>query len=374
MEMKFLTGNGADLSKNHFIKNAKHVYLEPNNLYSLRNFFDPESLNFIYSNGLINETKFSRILIKEMLVYCKVGGKILINFKDNRISNYGKLLSEIKNCIHDKAKIIYSKKGKQNIILLEKVKPFLKKEDSIDKWSFGIITNGQKNDWVEKQIKSIKEQKIPNFEIIVCGTYFNRKEKNFKYIPFSEKDNLGWITKKKNLICENARYENLCIIHDRIIFEKNWFKGIKKYGNFFEILSCIIKNEEGDRCGDWITSGNYLGKFSKIGMLDYKDNQRFGYLDGAAYIFKKNVWKKIRWNENLFWNQGEDIDLSQRLYQNGFVMRFNPFSSCITLSWRHGNFLIYKFNKVKDSQFPWDLNLFKNIIKFYLKKIINWIK
>lgn len=373
MKKEFLNGNGIDISKDKILDDVKHIYIKPNNFYSLRNFYKPETLDFIYSKDLVNESRFYRILLKEMFIYLKVGGKLIIRFKNNKIINYKKLLKEIKICLNDKIKIVYSKKDKSNLIVLKKIKSFLKKGDSINRWSFGIITNGKRNDWVEKQINSIKSQNIPNYEIIVCGKYFERKEKNFKYIHFTEKDNLGWITKKKNLICENAKYENLCVMHDRIVLDKNWLEGMKKYGNYFEILSCVIKNDKNERCGDWITYGNEFGRFPKIGLLEYEDNDKYGYLDGALYILKKSVWKKIKWNENLFWNQAEDIELNRKWYKEGFITRFNIFSSCKTLSWRHGNLFKYKFNKEKLGKSK-DSFRFKSIIKFYVKKYLEKIK
>ncbi len=371
MDIKqYTSGNGVDLSREKEIGNAKYVYIEANNLYSLREHFKPESLDFLFINN-INETKFHRILIKEMLIYCKVKGHVIIKFADNKLLKFNQLIEEAELCILDKGEIIETD-NKNKVIIIKKIKSFIEKNDSIDRWSFGIITNGKKNDWVEKQIQSIKSQKISYYEIIVCGTYFNRKERNFKYIQFNEKDELGWITKKKNLICENAKYENLVVLHDRIVLDKDWYKGMKKYGNYFEVLSCKVHNDQGGRCGDWITYGNRFGMFGKIGVLDYKDWDKNGYIDGALYILKKSVWKKVKWDETLFWNQGEDAKLSSDWHGNGIVTRFNPFSSCLTLSWRHGNLPLYEFNSQKLSKYPGKYNLIGRI-KFYIKKILKYL-
>ena len=69
MDIKQYTiGKGADLSQEKEIENAKHIYIEPNNLYSLREHFKSESLDFLFINDL-NATKFYRILMKEMLIF-----------------------------------------------------------------------------------------------------------------------------------------------------------------------------------------------------------------------------------------------------------------------------------------------------------------
>jgi len=363
---KYMEGKGVNLSKKRILQKIKHIYLEPNNLYSLRDYFKPESLDFLFFYG-INETKFYRILIKEMLIYCKVGGRIIIQIKSNKILNFSGLIKEVILCMGDKGKIILRKK-KGQVIVIKKITPLLKENDSIDKWSFGIITNGKKNEWIEKQIKAIKAQKIPSYEIIVCGTYFNRKEKNFKYIHFNKKDDLGWITKKKNIICEVAKYENLCIMHDRIILDENWYKGMEKYGNYFEVLSCKVHNNFGERCGDWMTFGNWFGKFPRIGLLNYRDWDKYGCLDGGLCILKKFVWKKEKWDERLFWNEGEDAKLSFEWYKKGIVTRFNPFSSCTTLSWRHGKLPKYGFNNKKTSEYLGDKLNLRGRLSFFVDK------
>ena len=367
----YFKGKGVNLSIDSNLP-GKKINLPVNNLYFLKDYLNPESQDFFYIKN-ISETKFHRVLLKEMLIYSKVNGYLIIKYGNKEILSFKKLIKEVSICSNAISKIIVDSNNK--VIIIQKIKKFLHPSDRITKWSFGIITNGKKNDWVEMQIQSIKDQKIPFYEIIVCGTYFDKKEPNFKYISFNEKDELGWITKKKNIICENAKYENLCILHDRIILGKNWFRGMKKYGNYFEILSCVIKNKEGNRSGDWITYGNKFGRYSKIGFLDYKDSDRFGYLDGAMYLLKKSIWLKQKWDEHLFWNDGEDIKLSQDWYNLGVLLRFNPYSKCETLNWRHGALPIYFFNPYKLGKYP--ISVYKKIIpliKFYIKKIIKVLK
>ncbi|MCW8965849.1 MAG: hypothetical protein OQK82_04060 [Candidatus Pacearchaeota archaeon] len=373
MKKFILNKKGIDLSQSPVLENTRHIYLAPNNFYSLRKFCKPESMDFLYSKNLINESKFHRILLKEMLIYTKFGGKIIISFKSNNLLGYRSLMKEIRICIGDKIKLVYAKKGKNNLIILEKIKNVLEKGDSINKWSFGIITNGKKNEWIEKQISAIKEQEIPNYEIIICGTYFERKEENIKYLPFSKKDELGWITKKKNLICENAKYENLCVLHERVVPDRGWFKGMKKYGNYFEVLSCVIKDKNKKRCGDWITYGSKFGSFPFVGLLDYRDFDIYGCLDGGLTILKKSVWERVKWDENLFWNQAEDAKLSSDWYKEGIIARFNPFASCTTLSWRHGNLVMYNYDQDKRGDFIGDKIQLKRRIKFYAKEFIKRI-
>jgi len=137
------------------------------------------------------------------------------------------------------------------------------------------------------------------------------------------------------------------VTHNKFIFDENWHKGIKKYGNYFEVLSCKILTPKEKRAGDWLTYGTDWNKIARIGMLEYKDWDKYGYVDGGFYILKKSVWRKVKWNENVLWGQGEDIVLSQDWEKNGIVTRFNSYSDILATNWNHEDLQEYKFNAKK---------------------------
>jgi hypothetical protein len=347
---KHASGKGIDVSRIPVIKKAKHYYLEPNNFYSLKKTGKPENFDFVYSKNLVNATKFFKVLIKEWFYACKINGRIIIDIKSNKLLNFNELIKECNLLLGDKIEIIdtfYKTETKEGILVLKKIKPALKRGDSINKWSFGILTNGKRDEWVDKEIKSILDLKIPNLEIIICGNYNNKNNYPIKRIDFNPE--IAWITKKKNMIAEKAKYENIVITHDRYVFDKNWFEGMKRYGNYFEILSCVIRDPNGDRTDEWITFGTDLN--AKIlqgnqGWLEYRDWDFNSYIDGGLYIIKKSVWERCQWDNSLMWAQREDILLSRDYLNAGFVSRFNPDSSCKTHTIKR-KWPIYKFNSQK---------------------------
>ena len=79
-------------------------------------------------------------------------------------------------------------------------------------FTFGIITSNNIEN-LNKIIDSIEIQNISNYEIIIvgCNKIFNLtnlnklKRKNCTCIPFDESIYPGWITKKKNIITQNAK-------------------------------------------------------------------------------------------------------------------------------------------------------------------------
>ena len=356
---KFLSGKGLDVSMESNLKGIENFYLEPDNFYTLKEKAEYESLDFIYSKNLINKTKFSKILLKEWFNFIKVGGKTIIEFADNDLLNYSELLDMISLIFSKKAKVIEKKKSqKSNLIVIEKLKFSLEKGDSINKWTFGIITDGSKEDTMNKQIDSILKLKIPYCEIIVCGNVTKlKKRKKVKYIFFHP--GIPWITKQKNMICKNAKYENLVITHNRFNFDKNWYKGMKKFGNYFEVLVCKILDPLNRRAGDWLTYGRNIEDrwINEIGLLEYNDWDENGIINGSFHILKKSIWKKSPWDERKIWGMQEDDYLSLEFRKKGIVPRFNIHSTVYTFPERYGEWhWKYKFNPKKLGKIPFEIS------------------
>lgn len=341
---------------------------EINQLYHPTGIFGSDTKRIVYTKDILNATKFVPILLKEWFYLTKKDGFVVIDYKPNKFCDFQNLEETMWWLWKGKYDILYHGPVEESDLLdvtSKKLIDFIKKNtgqekipevnngylrfickkmvstkikgDDINKWTFGIITKGERDDWLEEIIASIHAQKIPQYEIIICGTYRDRKEKNFKYIPFFDRDDRGWITKKKNLIAREAKYENLCIIHDRIVFDKAWFEGMKKYGNCFDVLcNGQILKTNGIRAGDWLTYGsNPLNSPYAISQLEYTDWDEYVYMGGQLSILKKSVWELCPWNETLYWGE-EDVELSFRFRDDGYLIRFSEHSKCTTLAWRFG--------------------------------------
>jgi len=376
----FLVGKGYDVSKTQNITSSDkntitHSYLPPDNFYRL----DENNLDFIYGKNIINEGKYFRILLKEWFWALKKNGKIIIEYKEQpffkkKIISTSELKKEINLLFGKNVKVIGEETNKKNhLLILNKEINGPYQQEEINHWTFGIITNGKKKEDVSRIITSINQLKIPKYEIIICGTYNEKIEENIKYIHFNENDDKGWITKKKNLICENARYENICILHDRIMLNKDWFEGMKRYKNNFEVLSCKIYCNN-IRTYDWITTkypyDDKRSNFYQGGYLEYSDWDKWIYVDGGAIIIKKDIWEKVKWDERLFWNQREDVKLSHEQTKRGILIRFNPYSSYESLTWRHpASKLIFKKNNLKLGKLkgPIPYVIGKKVIGYYLR-------
>src|SRR3989344_937846 len=217
----------------------EHVTSESvTNLYRFSNRQDPESLDSLHVSGTL-PTNYIAIALKEWFFSVKKDGLLIITYSSKNTS-VDWIEKQFWWLFHGSYRIIdHTVGGEWNRLTVQKTTPLNRKGDSITKWTFGIVTNGDRNEWVERMIVSIRKQKIPSYEIIICGNYYDRKEKDVVYIPFNERADRGWITRKKNLICEHARFENICVLHDRIVLDSNWLSGMKRYGNTFELLGCV---------------------------------------------------------------------------------------------------------------------------------------
>ena len=86
-----------------------------------------------------------------------------------------------------------------------------------DKFTFGICTDGKSPHNIEKVIDSILSNNInpSNFEIIIIGGDITpRIHPNVLFIPFNEEVKPGWITRKKNIIVQEAKFDNVLLVHD----------------------------------------------------------------------------------------------------------------------------------------------------------------
>lgn len=411
-----------DLSSSKKITDARHWQSEINQLYHPTSDIEQDSQDIVYTCDNLNTTKFTPILLKEWFYLVKKDGFLVIDYLPNNICDWQELEENFYWLWKNKYEIIYhgpvtevdlnqsstkalndfiknkvtdTKIDKKTLLaaptathkypatsqgrnrfICRKTASTKIEGDSIEKWSFGIITNGVRADWIENIINSIRKQRIPNYEIIICGTYFDRKENDCRYIPFNKRDDLGWITKKKNMICHNANFQNLCIIHDRMFFHDEWYSGIKKWGNCFETLAVPqLFIDTNERFGDWVCVKDFdITKCYdffplKGGYLEYYDwdNDIPGY--AGITTIKKDILKNNGYNETVYWAQYDDILLHQDLSSKGYILRFNPDSitysktkSVVDFSWYH-EYDPLKLGKLKN------INLLM-AISFYLLHIL----
>lgn len=243
--------------------------------------------------------------------------------------------------------------------IFEKVAPLPAELDAgLEDWTFGIPVGPGDATALNGVVKRILELACARKEIILCG----RPGRNFKYwdkvrivgedIPAPPVQ----ICRKKNTIVRNARYHNLCIIHDRVFLPRDFMEGMRRYGDCFGFLGmqsmyfgdCL--NQKIIRYSDYgmniynnlnknsFFSGHggerkplthrYRSLYQMEGEFYCSNPRRYlgdRYLTGSLYICKKRVWEHCPQDESLVWEDYEDVIHGQAAMEQGIIVGVNPY-------------------------------------------------
>ena len=185
-------------------------------------------------------------------------------------------------------------------------------------FTFGIITGGNNDTMINEIIDSIENENIPNYEILIVGNC-SIERKNTKILNFDESLKKAWITKKKNLITKESKFENIVYFHDYIKLMEGWYQGQLTSGNNFKIRIDKIINNNGERFRDWCIwplNGNQMDDIIGRDCLipyDMTHLSKYMYISGSYWVAKKDVMLEFPLDESLSWGEGEDVLWSKQV-------------------------------------------------------------
>lgn len=233
-------------------------------------------------------------------------------------------------------------------------------DKGLHQWSFGIPVGPEDATLLNVTVKRILDLDIPEKEILLCG----RPGSNFAY--FDQVRIVGEditappvkICAKKNRLANEAKYPNLCIIHDRVYLPSNFYEAVLRFGDAYPLttLQCLFFDDKINliprRYSDFGVS--YRAKFniskgmmrdnatsepstfSPVMLPQFESSGFFAgsalrydmgaYPTGSMYICKRSVWQAFPQNENLHWIEFEDIEQAYRAVANGVPSRINPYA------------------------------------------------
>ena len=201
-------------------------------------------------------------------------------------------------------------------------------------WTFGIVC-GSNVVHLNSIIDSIKNQKMNanEYEIILVGDEsllrFFEKD-NIKIVHFNENIKDAWITKKKNLIAKNAKFEKISMHHDYVALNDLWFDHFQKFGDDWDVAMTRVENADRTRFRDWVSwyedQGENTVQFLRYDDLSQTDKM---YVRGSYFCVKKSFMLAHPFNENLIWGQGEDVEWSKSI-RDSWNYRMN-FRSIVNL-------------------------------------------
>ena len=193
-------------------------------------------------------------------------------------------------------------------------------------WTFGIVTGFEDYQRLDEILKSIRALSIPEYEIILIGggnSDFIVFAEDVKVVDFDESQKPRWITRKKNILVNEAKYNNIVLMHDYHVFDKDWYENFKSFGTDWDICSCPQYLITGARNPmDWsLWDKPDHGRAWSLNYDDWSQTQDM-YISGGFFIVKKHVLQEEPLDESRGWNEEEDVEWSMRV-RNKYVMKCN---------------------------------------------------
>jgi len=209
-------------------------------------------------------------------------------------------------------------------------------------WTFGILTSGASAQAAE-MASAILALDLPNVEVIFCGPRPAGVPNDPRVSAFDldEPEPRGWITRKKNLIADRARYDNLCLLHDRYVITPDWADALSTYGPCYSFLTfpqvyyAGIDKQFPQRYPDYqllaqdrgiegaLATGVYDA--DRVFHPDYDDFSETAFCCGGLYLARRSLWNLVRQDEALFHCEWEDISFGLECQRRGLPHRVNPF-------------------------------------------------
>ena len=240
----------------------------------------------------------------------------------------------------------------KKIYRYKKITPLIiEKDRGLEAWSFCLPVGGDDPTFLNQCVERILTIEIPFKEILLCGKIHpDFKYKNKVKIIDDEGDGkLNHLTKKKNMLVSSASFNNICILHDRVLLPINFYSAINHFGDDYPLtgFQSFYFHDKYNflprKYSDFNTIEQDLTKEIDIENVERKDTKiisklfycyqhparsSFGhdYLTGSLYLTKKSLWINYPQNESLFWNDYEDIEHGIRLSHYGIPCRINPHS------------------------------------------------
>lgn len=193
---------------------------------------------------------------------------------------------------------------------------------AVSGWSFCVITDGKEPEKTRRALDSIHALRIPDHEILVGGRPLDEWTDIAYCYDLRQYAQAGQLGAMRNRLCDMAFYDRLVVADDDIIFHPDWYAGMQRYGDDWDVLSCRVLNPDGTRFWDWKT---YDGGINKL--LDYDKTSPHVSITGGLIIMQSWVFDRVRWDDERGFYQAEDVDYSERLKAAGVRISFNPYST-----------------------------------------------
>ena len=194
-----------------------------------------------------------------------------------------------------------------------------------------------------------------DFEILLIGENIPDINSNVRVIDFDESEKSGWITRKKNVLAQEAQYPTLVLMHDYFLLRRGWIYGLLmavEQNPNWSVMCNRIYNLEGTRHADWMINPQKMDKLIVtnperfvpllMGEAPHENHPKFvnglpysvsdlyhiQYVSGGFIVVKRSALLDVPMNENMVWGTppGEDVEWSERLVANDHRIVYNKYS------------------------------------------------
>lgn len=306
------------------------------------------TLNFFFSASLIREARRIRVIdincnkfyartLTEFFKYVCPGTEVEFVFNDNAHMTWFGLKSLIQQYAPGRFQLLWQnispKEGNESAYSAWKIR-YLCVASAPD-WAtkpfngvtIGILTQGENLTEIMALIKSVEKNCEFPYEIIVSSPKALKLDcdsNRIKQITVDEPLGYGWITRKKNAICELATYNDIIVCHDRFRFSDQFFRWFPKWGNAYGIATPKVILQDGRRALDWPVVRGENHSWSVGGLLSYRDYSKFSYVPGGITMIRKTFWEQFKWTEDIYWNEHEDVELCRRIQRSNHIIYLYP--------------------------------------------------
>lgn len=191
-------------------------------------------------------------------------------------------------------------------------------------WTFGILTAGPSPRAIQ-MIHDILVLDLAAVEVIVCGPSPGplQADERIRRIDLDQPEPRGWISRKKNLIVDAARYEHVCLLHDRYAIAPALAPALRTCGGlgpvatFPQVYHADLDGRHAIRYADYqqllqadglaAAQASHVYAFDHVMYPAYDDFGETAFCCGGLYVTTRAAWQMVRQDEALYHCEWEDI-------------------------------------------------------------------
>jgi len=355
-------GFGDPRPAEQLVANVVHHQASVDAFFSLQRPGRAEPLDAVITVGL-RDSRFALILFWEILHALRVGG-IWVDL-DRSASLHGTRL-----CKQDflarpyfcqvLEPLLRDADGDCSFSVLRKTAAALAETRTGCSWTFGILT-ARDSDCAAKMIEQLLALSVTG-EVLVVGPLPSKVQSDprVRRLDFASPDPRGWITRKKNLVVEQAACDNVGLLHDRYSLPPGLDAALGALGCpgvftfpqlYFPTYSRVSFSRHLDYQvilpDDDVDAQIRLGSYRPLGFPTagpsltlyprYNDFCEHAFCAGGAIFSRTRVLRTVPLDERLHHNENEDTEYGLRCHRFGIPHRVNPLAVLESVQAQHFN-------------------------------------